>query len=96
MMDYQTVAVADKFGNVSIVRLGQNVNDNVDEDPTGTKSLWDRGLLSGAAQKSETLCVFHIGETVLSLQVRTYRYSKKAHFGRSSNSIPLLQIVLPI
>lgn len=69
MMDYQTVAVADKFGNVSIVRLGQNVNDNVDDDPTGTKSLWDRGLLSGAAQKAETLCVFHIGETVLSLQV---------------------------
>ena len=65
---YQTVAVADKFGNISVVRLGQNVNDQVDEDPTGTKSLWDRGLLSGAGQKAETLCVFHIGETVLSLQ----------------------------
>ena len=85
MMDYQTVAVADKFGNVSIVRLGQNVNDNVDDDPTGTKSLWDRGLLSGAAQKSETLCVFHIGETVLSLQVRYYtnNNTKKAHFCRN-------------
>merc|ERR1712241_596122 len=46
MMDYQTVAVADKFGNISVVLLGQNVNDQVDEDPTGTKSLWDRGLLS--------------------------------------------------
>merc|ERR1712110_971085 len=37
---------------MGIVRLGQNVNDNIDDDPTGTKSL----------------CVFHIGETVLSLQ----------------------------
>ena len=70
MLDYNTVAIGDKFGNISVVRLGQNVNDNVDDDPTGTKSLWDRGLLSGAAQKAETLSVFHIGETALSLQVK--------------------------
>ena len=49
-------------------RLPQNVNDNVDEDPTGTKSLWDRGLLSGASQKAETVSVFFAGETILSLQ----------------------------
>ena len=64
------ILVADKFGNISIVRLPQNVNDNVDDDPTGSKSLWDRGLLSGASQKSECISVFHIGETILSLQVR--------------------------
>ena len=52
------------------MRLPQNVNDNVDDDPTGSKSLWDRGLLSGASQKSECISVFHIGETILSLQVR--------------------------
>lgn len=68
MLDFSTVAIADKFGNISIVRLPQNVNDNVDEDPTGTKSLWDRGLLSGASQKSECISVFHIGETILSIQ----------------------------
>ena len=33
------------------MRLHEDVNDDVDEDPTGTKSLWDRGLLSGASQK---------------------------------------------
>jgi hypothetical protein len=66
---YVSFVVADKFGNISIVRLPQNVNDNVDEDPTGSKSLWDRGLLSGASQKSECISVFHIGETILSLQV---------------------------
>ena len=44
------------------------MNDNVDEDPTGTKSLWDRGLLSGASQKAETVSVFFVGETILSLQ----------------------------
>ena len=34
----------------------------------GAKSLWDRGLLSGAGQKAECMSVFHVGETMLSLQ----------------------------
>ncbi|CAB4062004.1 SF3B3 [Lepeophtheirus salmonis] len=68
ILDYSTVAIADKFGNISIIRLPHNTNDNVDEDPTGTKSLWDRGLLSGASQKADAVSVFHIGETILSLQ----------------------------
>lgn len=71
ILDYATVAVADKFGSVSVVRLPHNVNDNVDEDPTGTKSLWDRGLLSGASQKAEPVCSFHVGETILSMQKAT-------------------------
>lgn len=69
MLDYNTVAIGDKFGNISIVRLPHNVNDNVDEDPTGTKSLWDRGMLSGASQKADCITVFHIEEIPLSLQV---------------------------
>ena len=69
ILDYATVAIADKFGSIAICRLPSNINDQVDnEDPTGTKSLWDRGLLSGAGQKAECIAVFHIGETVLSLQ----------------------------
>ncbi|XP_071784938.1 splicing factor 3B subunit 3-like [Asterias amurensis] len=70
-MDYDTVAVADKFGNLSIIRLIQGTNDDVDEDPTGVKALWDRGLLSGASQKSEIIINFHIGDTILSLQKAT-------------------------
>ena len=68
ILDYATVAIGDKFGNISIIRLPSNVNDNVDEDPTGTKALWDRGLLNGASQKAETLSVIHIGEIPLALQ----------------------------
>ena len=49
-------------------RLPGNVNDNIDEDPTGAKALWDRGLLNGASQKAETLSVIHIGEIPLALQ----------------------------
>lgn len=68
MLDYHTIAGGDKFGNIFVVRLPSDVNDEIDEDPTGNKSLWDRGLLSGAAQKLTTISSFHVGETVTSLQ----------------------------
>lgn len=68
LLDYDTIAIGDKFGNVSVQRLPHSVTDDVDEDPTGTKSLWDRGLLSGASQKSENICSFHVGEIIMSLQ----------------------------
>ncbi|KAI5623964.1 splicing factor 3B subunit 3, partial [Silurus asotus] len=71
LLDYDTMATADKFGNISIVRLPQNTSDDVDEDPTGNKALWDRGLLNGASQKADVIVNYHIGETVLSLQKTT-------------------------
>lgn len=71
ILDYDTVAIADKFGNLSVVRLPQDINDELDEDPTGVKSLWDRGWLGGSSQKVETLTSFHVGETILSLQKAT-------------------------
>lgn len=71
MLDYSTVAGVDKFGNVAVARLPANVTDDVDEDPTGSKALWDRGLLNGASQKLESLAAYHIGETALSVQRAT-------------------------
>uniref|UniRef100_A0A672P730 Splicing factor 3b subunit 3 n=1 Tax=Sinocyclocheilus grahami TaxID=75366 RepID=A0A672P730_SINGR len=69
--DYDTMAAADKFGNICVVRLPPNTSDDVDEDPTGDKALWDRGLLNGASQKAEVIINYHIGKTVLSLQKTT-------------------------
>jgi splicing factor 3B subunit 3 len=71
VLDFDTVAVADKFGNIGVVRLPSNTSDDVDEDPSGTKALWDRGVLSGASNKLEVLCNFHVGEIVLSMQKAT-------------------------
>lgn len=71
LLDYDTIAIADKFGNLSVLRLPNSVTDDVDEDPTGNKALWDRGLLSGASQKAENICTIHIGEIVMSLQKMT-------------------------
>lgn len=71
LLDYDTIATADKFGNICILRLPHSVTDDVDEDPTGNKALWDRGLLSGASQKAENICTIHIGEIIMSLQRTT-------------------------
>lgn len=71
LLDYCTVAGADKFGNITVIRLPQEVSDEVDEDPTGNKALWDRGVLSGASQKVDIIANFHIGELVTSLQRAT-------------------------
>lgn len=68
MLDYDTIAGADKFGNISVIRLPQDLSDEVDEDPTGNKALWDRGLLNGASQKADVIANFHVGEVVTSLQ----------------------------
>ncbi|XP_046397462.1 splicing factor 3B subunit 3 isoform X1 [Ischnura elegans] len=71
VLDYGTVAAADKFGNIAIVRLPPGCSDEVEEDPTGSKALWDRGLLNGASQKAEAVSCFHVGEIVTSLQRAT-------------------------
>eukprot|EP00730_Choanoeca_flexa_P003436 TRINITY_DN11412_c0_g1_i1.p1 TRINITY_DN11412_c0_g1~~TRINITY_DN11412_c0_g1_i1.p1 ORF type:complete len:1210 (+),score=373.66 TRINITY_DN11412_c0_g1_i1:24-3653(+) len=68
MLDYNTVCGADKFGNIVVARLPEDVTDYVEEDPTGTKAFWSRGLLNGASQKMEVLANYHVGETILTLQ----------------------------
>ena len=85
VLDYCTIAAADKFGNIAIVsycffnhffsarpcilqlRLPSDVSDEVDEDPTGSKAIWDRGLLSGASQKVVFLVCQHSFEYILCL-----------------------------
>lgn len=68
VVDYNTVAGGDKFGNVFILQLSEDVNDDMDDDPTGTRSLWDRGWLGGSSQKAETIASFHVGEILTSIQ----------------------------
>ena len=77
-------------------RLPTNVNDNLDEDPTGTKSLWDRGLLSGASQKTDCICVFHVGEAILSLQVTSFATFaiRLSLFPSEANAMNVLQAVI--
>ncbi|CAH8491836.1 unnamed protein product [Dicrocoelium dendriticum] len=71
VLDPSTVAVSDKFGNVSVLRLPSGVIDDIEDDPSGNRALWDRGFLSGASQKIDVLCHFYVGEVVTTLQKAT-------------------------
>jgi len=71
LLDCNTAAGADKFGNVTIIRLPTAISDEVEEDPTGVKALWDRGWLGGSSQKADIITNFHVGEVILSLQKAT-------------------------
>ncbi|KAF9652978.1 hypothetical protein BDM02DRAFT_3160528 [Thelephora ganbajun] len=67
MLDYNTVAAADRFGNVFVNRLDSKVSDQVDDDPTGAGILHEKGILMGAPHKTSLLAHFHVGDLVTSL-----------------------------
>ena len=53
MVDYDTIAGGDKFGNFYIDRLPSETSEEVDEDPTGNKIMYEKGYLMGAPHKVE-------------------------------------------
>jgi splicing factor 3B subunit 3 len=66
MLDYDTMAGADKFGNVFIVRLPSEVNEELEDNPMGN-FLMSKQSLNGAAFKLQTLINFHVGDTINSM-----------------------------
>jgi splicing factor 3B subunit 3 len=67
MVDYETVAVGDKFGNILLNRLPSSVSAAVDDDPTGATILHDKPKLMGAPNKTSLLAHFNVGDIVTSL-----------------------------
>ncbi|KAL8224091.1 hypothetical protein R6Q57_019566 [Mikania cordata] len=67
-VDFDTMAGADKFGNIYFVRLPQDVSDEIEEDPTGGKIKWEQGKLNGAPNKVEEIVQFHVGDVVTCMQ----------------------------
>lgn len=65
LLDINTVAVGDKFGNVSILRLPRGADVGA-IDVTGTRALWDSSR-EDATPKLETLCTYHVGEVVTAM-----------------------------
>jgi len=67
MLDYDTVAGGDKFGNIFICRLPSDVSEDVEEDPTGSRLKFSQGILNGAPHKLDEIVQFHVGEMVTGL-----------------------------
>ncbi|KAF8312848.1 hypothetical protein DL93DRAFT_2081807 [Clavulina sp. PMI_390] len=67
MVDYETVAAGDKFGNVFLNRLPPSVTPSVDDDPTGSGIMHEKAILNGAPNKSQLMAHFHVGDIVTSI-----------------------------
>jgi splicing factor 3B subunit 3 len=65
LLDWNTVAVGDKFGNVSVLRLPRGVDPGA-VDTTGNRALWDSAR-DDLTPKLELLCHYYIGEVVTSM-----------------------------
>uniref|UniRef100_A0A914QYY4 Cleavage/polyadenylation specificity factor A subunit C-terminal domain-containing protein n=1 Tax=Panagrolaimus davidi TaxID=227884 RepID=A0A914QYY4_9BILA len=51
-----------------MLRLPKDVTDDVQDDPTGVRALYDRGNLNGAPQKIELITQFYVGSMITTLQ----------------------------
>lgn len=67
MVDYNTIAAGDRFGNVFVNRLDSKASEQVDEDPTGAGVLHEKPILMGAPHKTKMLAHFHIGDIITSI-----------------------------
>ncbi|CED84295.1 pre-mrna-splicing factor rse1 [Phaffia rhodozyma] len=67
MVDYETVAIGDKFGNLIINRLPTSVTRSVDDDPTGAGILHEKSKLMGAPNKTTLLAHYNVGDIVTSV-----------------------------
>jgi splicing factor 3B subunit 3 len=67
LLDYDTIAGGDKFGNVFVCRLPLEVSEEIEDDPTGAKLKLGQGILNGAPYKVDEIIQFHVGEVVTSL-----------------------------
>merc|ERR1712087_373456 len=68
-IDANTLVGGDKFGNIFVCRLPQEVSDDIDDAQllSATAGREDMAL-NGAPSKADEIVQFHIGETVTSLQ----------------------------
>jgi splicing factor 3B subunit 3 len=71
VIDYDTVAGGDKFGNIFILRLDAEVSKAMDEDTTGSLAIYERGYLNAAPNKLSHKVDFHVGESITSVQKTT-------------------------
>lgn len=68
LLDYDTIAGGDRFGNIFIIRLDPEISKSMDEDTTGSVAVYERGYLNGAPNKLSHMVDFHVGESITSIQ----------------------------
>eukprot|EP00958_Prasinococcus_capsulatus_P017369 scaffold1954_cov364-Prasinococcus_capsulatus_cf.AAC.4 len=69
-MDYDTMAGADKFGNLYVARLPAEISEQVEDDPSGGRAR-EGAARTGAPYKLEEVIQYHVGDTVCAMQKAT-------------------------
>jgi splicing factor 3B subunit 3 len=68
-LDYDSMAGADKFGNIFLTRMPADISLQVEDDPTGGKFAATGGMLNAADNKVNSIINFHVGDLVMSMQL---------------------------
>lgn len=68
MVDYETVAGGDKFGNIWLVRCPQKTSDEADEDVSGGHLVHERQYLQGAPNRVALMSHFYTQDVPTSIQ----------------------------
>lgn len=71
MVDYETIAGGDRFGNLWIVRCPVDVSTLADNDITGNTLIHEKGYLQGAAHRLNTIAHYYLGDIPTSIQKTT-------------------------
>ncbi|CAF9928539.1 pre-mRNA-splicing factor rse1 [Imshaugia aleurites] len=68
MVDYETVAGGDKFGNIWLLRCPQKASEEADEDGSGAHLIHERQYLQGAPNRVSLMCHFFAQDVPTSIQ----------------------------
>ena len=68
MVDYETVAGGDKFGNLWLLRCPQKVSEEADEDGSAAHLIHERQYLQGAPNRLALMCHFYPQDLPTSIQ----------------------------
>ena len=68
MVDYESVAGGDKFGNLWLLRCPQKASDEADEDGSGAHLVHERQYLQGAPGRANLVCHFFPQDIPTSIQ----------------------------
>lgn len=68
MIDYETVAGGDKFGNIWLLRCPQKASEEADEDGSGAHLIHERQYLQGAPNRVSLMCHFFAQDVPTSIQ----------------------------
>ena len=94
VLDYNTVAAADKFGNIFVLRLVQGGEEEQGKDFAAYNLRWEGGYLNGAPSKFEQLCSFYDVNAVASIH-KVLNARNKFEFLMASNVEGKIMALVP-